>query len=69
MRLLSDWPEAVSRSMIDSRSAVRRPPGPSDQVHLGIDPETLVTLTQVRDAYGDIVSMRRQNGRLAYFIN
>ncbi|HSN51979.1 MAG TPA: cytochrome P450 [Woeseiaceae bacterium] len=55
--------------MIDSRSAVRRPPGPSDQVHLGIDPQTLVTLTQVRDAYGDIVSMRRQNGRLAYFIN
>jgi cytochrome P450 len=69
MRVLSDRPEAVSPSMIDTRSALRRPPGPSDPVHLGIDPETLVTLSQVREEFGDIVSMRRRNGRLAYFIN
>lgn len=55
--------------MTDTRSAVRRPPGPQEQLHLGIDPETLGTLTRVRDEYGDIVSMRRRNGRLAYFIN
>ena len=55
--------------MSDTPSAVRRPPGPSDQVHLGIDPETLATLTQVREEFGDIVAMRRRNGRLAYFIN
>lgn len=55
--------------MIDTRSAVRRPPGPAGQVHLGIDLETLDTLLQVRDEYGDIVSMTRRNGRLAYFIN
>jgi len=50
-------------------TAVRRPPGPSGQVHLGIDPETLGTLLKVRDEYGDIVSMTRRNGRLAFFIN
>lgn len=55
--------------MSEPRLAVRRPPGPSDHVHLGIDPETLVTLSRVREEYGDIVSMRRRNGRLAYFIN
>ena len=55
--------------MTEARSAVRRPPGPSEQVHLGIDPETLDTLLRVRDEYGDIVSMTRRNGRLAYFIN
>ena len=55
--------------MNDARTAVRRPPGPPEQVHLGIDPESLDTLLKVRDAYGDIVSMTRRNGRLAYFIN
>lgn len=55
--------------MSDTQSAVRKPPGPSGQVHLGIDPETLDTLSRVRAEYGDIVSMRRRNGRLAYFIN
>jgi cytochrome P450 len=69
MRLLSDWPEAVSRPMSDTCPAVRNPPGPTGQVHLGIDPETLATLLKVRDEYGDIVSMTRRNGRLAYFIN
>ena len=69
MRLLFRRPEAFPHPMTDTRSAVRRPPGPQDQVHLGIDPETLDTLLRVRDEYGDIVSMRRRNGRLAYFIN
>ena len=69
MRVLSRRPEAFSHPMTEARSAVRRPPGPSEQVHLGIDPETLDTLLRVRDEYGDIVSMTRRNGRLAYFIN
>jgi len=47
----------------------KRPPGPSGAVALGIDPETLVTLRTLRDEYGDIVSLQRPNGRLAYFIN
>ena len=55
--------------MSDTCSAVRKPPGPAGQVHLGIDPETLDTLRQVRDEYGDIASMTRRNGRLAYFVN
>jgi cytochrome P450 len=55
--------------MIETRPADRIPPGPSEQVHLGIDPETLVTLSQIREQYGDIASMRRRNGRLAYFVN
>lgn len=46
-----------------------RPPGPQEAVPLGIDPQTLDTLRELRDEYGDIVSMERPNGRLAYFIN
>ena len=47
----------------------KRPPGPADAVPLGIDPETLATLQNLRDEYGDVVSMHRPNGRLAYFVN
>jgi len=47
----------------------KRPPGPTDAVALGIDPETLATLRNLRDEYGDVVSMNRPNGRLAYFVN
>ena len=47
----------------------RRPPGPTDTVALGIDPETLATLRELRDEYGDVVSLQRPNGRLAYFVN
>ena len=36
---------------------------------LGIDPETLAALEQLRAEYGDMVSMMRPNGRLAYFVN
>ena len=49
--------------------AYRRPPGPSQPVPLGIDPETLEALQSLRREYGDTVSMARPNGRLAYFIN
>ena len=47
----------------------RRPPGPQDAVPLGIDPETLETLSKLRNEFGDLVSMQRPNGRLAYFVN
>jgi cytochrome P450 len=47
----------------------KRPPGPASAVALGIDPGTLATLRMLRDEYGDVVSMQRPNGRLAYFIN
>lgn len=36
---------------------------------LGIDPETLTTLQELQLEYGDMVSMTKPNGRLAYFIN
>jgi cytochrome P450 len=38
-------------------------------VPLGIDAETLTTLQQLQVEYGDMVSMTKPNGRLAYFIN
>lgn len=47
----------------------RIPPGPVDPVALGIDAETLTTLQQLHVEYGDMVSMTKPNGRLAYFIN
>lgn len=47
----------------------RQPPGPKEPVALGIDPETLETLQQLQREYGDMVSLQRPNGRLAYFIN
>ena len=36
---------------------------------LGIDPQTLETLTALQHEYGDIVSVEKPSGRLAYFIN
>lgn len=55
--------------MIATSADFRRPPGPQEAVPLGIDPQTLETLRALRDEYGDIVSMQRPNGRLAYFVN
>ncbi|MDA0707331.1 MAG: cytochrome P450 [Proteobacteria bacterium] len=55
--------------MTASSREFKRPPGPTGAVALGIDPETLATLRKLRDEYGDIVSLQRPNGRLAYFIN
>lgn len=36
---------------------------------LGIDSETLATLQELQQEYGDMVSITKPNGRLAYFIN
>lgn len=36
---------------------------------LGIDSETLASLQQLQREYGDMVSITKPNGRLAYFIN
>jgi len=47
----------------------RRPPGPDQPVSLGIDAETLATLQGLQSEYGDIVSMVKPNGGLAYFVN
>ena len=55
--------------MSEASTAYRQPPGPSEPVELGVDPETLETLTRAREDFGDMVALTRQNGRLAYFIN
>jgi len=55
--------------MTSAQFDYRRPPGPQEAVTLGIDPETLATLQNLRHEYGDMVSMTRPNGRLAYFVN
>lgn len=47
----------------------RIPPGPDDTVALGVDPETLVVLQDLRRVYGDIVAVVKPNGRQALFIN
>jgi enediyne biosynthesis protein E7 len=51
------------------QSMTRRPPGPEHAVPLGIDPQTLETLTGLRRDFGDIVSVEKPSGRIAYFIN
>ena len=55
--------------MTEPQRAFRRPPGPDEPVALGIDAETLRSLQVLRETYGDMVSMQRPDGRLAYFIN
>ena len=55
--------------MTDAQLAYRRPPGPDKPVTLGIDPETLSTLQGLQREYGDMVSLTKPNGRLAYFVN
>jgi enediyne biosynthesis protein E7 len=50
-------------------SANRRPPGPDEPVPLGIDPETLDTLMEARQRFGNIVGMRRPDDRPALFVN
>jgi cytochrome P450 len=47
----------------------RRPPGPQQAVSLGIDADSLATLQKLQRRHGDMVSMVRDNGRLAYFVN
>jgi cytochrome P450 len=55
--------------MTEPQRAFRRPPGPGEATVLGIDADTLQTLQVLRETYGDMVSMQRPNGRLAYFVN
>ncbi len=55
--------------MTSPQPSFRQPPGPKDPVALGIDPETLETLRWLQREYGDMVSVYRPNGRLAYFVN
>jgi cytochrome P450 len=55
--------------MTSVRRQFAKPPGPSQPVALGIDPETLSTLQQLQHEYGDMVSVTKPNGRLAYFVN
>ena len=55
--------------MTEPQSDYRRPPGPDEPVSLGIDAVTLDTLLSLQREYGDMVSMRTANGRLAYFVN
>ncbi|MBT8111707.1 MAG: cytochrome P450 [Gammaproteobacteria bacterium] len=55
--------------MTEAQLAYRRPPGPDQSVTLGIDQETLTTLETLQREFGDMVSMTKPNGRLAYFVN
>lgn len=55
--------------MSSSQPTFRRPPGPQEAITLGIDPATLAKLQELQGRHGDMVSMVRDNGRLAYFIN
>lgn len=55
--------------MTEPQHDYRRPPGPDQPVTLGIDAETLSTLQALQGEHGDMVSMRKPNGRLAYLVN
>jgi len=47
----------------------RFPPGPEAPCPIGVDPETLDLLTELKGRYGNFVAMTKPNGRRAYFIN
>lgn len=55
--------------MTDTSIDYRRPPGPDQAVALGVDPETLAALEGLRGRYGNIFSVEKPSGRLAYFVN
>jgi len=55
--------------MTSAQQKIRKPPGPGEAVALGIDSETLASLQELQHEYGDMVSITKPNGRLAYFIN
>ncbi len=55
--------------MISPDADFRQPPGPTTPVALGIDAQTLETLTGLQHRYGDIVGIDKPNGRRAYFVN
>ena len=62
-------PSKPHLQMTEAQLAYRRPPGPDQTVTLGIDQETLAALEGLQRGYGDMVSMTKPNGRLAYFVN
>lgn len=47
----------------------RVPPGPTDPVALGIDPDTLDTLETLQSRYGNMVRVTKPGGRSAHFVN
>lgn len=55
--------------MTQPQTEFRRPPGPDQPVTLGIDRGTLATLQGLQSKFGDVVSLIKPDGRLAYFIN
>ena len=55
--------------MTQTQLAYRRPPGPEESLSLGVDPGTLATLQDLQVRFGDMVSINRPEGRLAYFVN
>jgi cytochrome P450 len=55
--------------MTSAQKDFRKPPGPDEPVSLGIDAETLATLQRLQREYGDMVCVKKPNGRRAYFIN
>jgi cytochrome P450 len=52
-----------------TESKTRRPPGPEHAVALGIDPQTLETLIELQRDYGNVVSVKKPSGRIAFFVN
>ena len=60
---------SIHPSMMSAQLKFRKPPGPGESVALGIDSETLASLQKMQREYGDMVSITKPNGRLAYFIN
>ena len=48
---------------------IRRPPGPSTPIKLGVDAATLASLEDLRSRYGNISYATTPNGRHAYFVN
>jgi cytochrome P450 len=69
LRLLFQRDTAAFSPMTSAQQKLRIPPGPDEPVSLGIDAETLTTLQDLQHDYGDMVCVKRPNGRLAYFIN
>ena len=67
--IFATFPVVPALSMTEPKLAYRRPPGPDQAVTLGIDAGTLATLQSLQREYGDMVSMVKPNGRLAYFVN
>lgn len=55
--------------MAEPQARIRRPAGPEEAIPLGLDTQTLDVLLGLQRDYGDIVSVPKPAGGLAYFIN